>query len=89
MRTETCIITVYADPDTCQNVKVQYVIESGLERNWLLTSVKVLDPITIEPDELQTDIIEGIAFEENIPGWRLDLDCTIECTITAEQYAIH
>lgn len=86
MRVETCIVTIYQDPDTCQNVRVQYEIERGDEQQWVLSKVKVLDDVTIEPDDLETDILEAIAFEEYIrPNW-LELDCKIEVNITAEHH---
>lgn len=84
MRTEQFICTVYQDPDTCENVRVEYDIERGDENDWILSRVKILDPLTIEPDNLETDIIESIAFEEYTRPNRLVLDCKIEVNVTAE-----
>ena len=84
MRTETAVVTVYQDPDTCQNVRVEYQIERGDECQWILHKVKVIDDITLEPDDLKTDIVEAIAFEEYIPSNYLELECEIQANITSQ-----
>jgi hypothetical protein len=85
MRTETCIVTIYASPEVSQDVDIEYEIMPSNLRDWEVSALKVLDVITIEPEDLMTDLREAIAFEENIPSWRLVIDCKVEHTISAEQ----
>lgn len=88
MKSSLCHITLYGSGDSFQEVRVEYDLEwswsffSGMD--YRLTKVKVLDPVLIEPSDLETDVTEQIAFQECLPMWRVRMECEIEVTITAE-----
>jgi hypothetical protein len=93
MKSSLCHITLYGSGDSFQEVRVEYDLEwswsffSGMD--YRLTKVKVLDPVLIEPSDLQTDITEQIAFQECLLMWRVRMDCQIEVVITAEETVKH
>jgi hypothetical protein len=95
MKSSLCHITLYGSGDSFQEVRVEYDLEwepvetfYGTRFEYVLTRVKVLDPVLIEPTDLYCDITEQIAFQECLPMWRVRMDCEIEAVITAESCKI-
>ena len=60
----TTTARIYADPDTYQDVRIEYVGEKTIDRRLDVEYVKVLSDLEVEPSDLQMDLEEAIAEEE-------------------------
>lgn len=81
MKSELTTVILFGEGDTRQEVRVEYDLEHG----YLLTKVKVLDTVVIEPSDLDCDVTEQIALQVGVRVGRVKLDCEIEIQITAEE----
>lgn len=88
MQSEITTVILFGEGDTEQEVRVEYDLESHFSffsgTEYLLTRVKVLDTVVIEPNDLSVDVRDQIAFQECLPIWRVRMECTPEVNITAE-----
>jgi len=98
MRQEKTVVTIFGSDDSqTQDIEVSYDIEWHYEwaGEWwnrifyTLFNVKVLTVVTIEPENLYEDVMNGIAFGEDRPSSRFSFEGEIEVVISAEESVNH
>jgi hypothetical protein len=91
MKPKIATLLIYGpSEDIFQSVKVSYIIEirgGFFDEMWVaVTECKILDDVIIEPSDLETDLCEGIRFNECINlRVGVKIECEVDTKITAEE----
>jgi hypothetical protein len=87
--THSVVITIYGQEEETQELNVLFSEPEPVPGNpgkYEVEEITVLNEITIEPGDLNTDIVDGICFQLDWPvGSIIFSGKKIECTITAEE----
>jgi hypothetical protein len=78
---DSATITLFGPGESSQEVTVKFYSDPQ-PRGYLLSEVEVVEPVIIEPTDLETDIKDQLSFQWEVD--RVEIEGEVEVEITAE-----
>jgi hypothetical protein len=83
---DSATITLFGPADSSQEVTVRFYseIQPG---GYLLSEVEVVEPVVIEPTDLETDITDQLCFQWEVDRVEIEGEIEVEITTESQLYA--